>query len=694
MGFLRTLTTLTLTLALLSQTSLFVQSSQTPGQSIQSILLVEEGALLPKVSNNANVQVAPGIELQRRDVRSLSQLLQGFIGWPASEATIQTLSRAMATWGERNRIYFTLMAPSQLSSRIKLRLAPRPDGPSYLSYYGGPGFQPAQPTWNSPERYSSYPRYGSSWIPGRPGNLGVDLQPPHTRGARGNAVYYPTNAPIEMGSSYSSSTYPAPTASTHYTPYYVPATTSSQYPRRAMPVDVSPAQMQTIELYPHTIPIPPSTEERLRNLEAERNELKNKIDDLSKQVEAAKEIEETAKKLSVERDKLKTSLDAVTQELVTTRKEADRLQQVEKDRDDLKKKLDTLSQQMANAQKIQDRLKQLEADREQLKAMLDILSEELITAHATQERIRRVESQRSHINTLLQSLGKEPVDDLDSGNQDVRAQRAEFERQLEMVPESSRELARRIQKLEGDKADLKAELDAMTAEVIDSRLTEEKLQEIQAERNQLQALLNEVSRDLLDAEKARRYIANLEMEKDKLLQQVSQLQKEADGLKTYHADALKYQSDYHYENLVRQNDGKAGVTIDTVPENTPAEQEGQIVTPEPEPLTEGEFNSSPIVRQVTVVGDSITTARVRELRGPEGTVAIDVPEITSIPARRKITQAAQRLIGKPFSVNLARQMGIEIGETLSEFDMPEYEVILPRQDMAEGALDIVIRKKE
>lgn len=102
---------------------------------LTNITLVEEGETYPAVaSRDGAVQIKPGKLLKERNMQSLARLLGNYIGWPADGSTVEAIGRTLASWGKGNSLYFNLLAPISIPPNLTLTLYPKGSGPSFLTY--------------------------------------------------------------------------------------------------------------------------------------------------------------------------------------------------------------------------------------------------------------------------------------------------------------------------------------------------------------------------------------------------------------------------------------------------------------------------------------------------------------------------------------------------------------------------------
>ncbi|MFH1066539.1 MAG: hypothetical protein V1746_01355 [bacterium] len=102
---------------------------------LASITLVEEGETYPAVaSHDGTVQIKPGKLLKERNMQSLARLLGNYIGWPADGSTVEAIGRTLASWGKGNSLYFNLLSPISIPPNLTITLYPKGSGPSFLTY--------------------------------------------------------------------------------------------------------------------------------------------------------------------------------------------------------------------------------------------------------------------------------------------------------------------------------------------------------------------------------------------------------------------------------------------------------------------------------------------------------------------------------------------------------------------------------
>lgn len=599
---------------------------------LEGILLVEEGVTFPVVSNrDGSIQVTPGKLLKDRNLQSLMQLLENYVGWPADGSSVEAIGRAVASWGRSNAVYFNLFSPISIPTQLTLTLYPKAEGPSFLTY--------VQPKVAMADVSGSYPIYSPSfWVDAQEGPM-IGREEVAWSDAR------------------------------------------SAYDERLEKLESEKNKMKNIAK---------KLAVRLKKTRAEKEKMQVLLSNLSKDVKDAQVSAEKIREFEAERSRLQAKLDNLSDQLGKAKKlglEVKRIQaekqMAEAEKNKLKDLVADLSQRLREARDSNEQAQRLEEEKNRLKLMVKNLSKSLKSAKnaeesakAAEDRADRLAMEKDKIEGMLRQLtgklkraqmSEARVAELEQEQEDLNETLNDLSRQLG----HSRTASGRIQKLEAEKIQLKNMLRSLSKELSQARQIRGKIQDVEAEKNKLQDTLEGLSRELANVQESQRRARGLRRERARMSAAVR-------GINGEIADMRRTSQEVRIDNERVDLPSLEGMEPDGGSMREDFDVEGSLSS----------SAQSSFIRKVVIASSGESMAA----RSSMENIVVKVGQMP-YETMRKVKAAAGDLLNQPFSMDAARRVGVEIGKLLREGGLQHYDVVLPRQSMKDGIVSIEIRQR-
>lgn len=700
---------------------------------LQSITLVEEGAVFPRVSSSAAVQIAPGRFMSPFNLQALNERLQRFIGWPTNPYTVEAIGQAIADWGQKYDFYFELQSPAQISSRLTLKLRPKTDPPSILNSVSvGVSSYEAASAWGGSPVYALETREGiilnraSSMGPRAGGGpvvlsaLSVQTYPQ----VWSKAQQLPYGMGIEVGGPQGG----APEngdqrlwGAVHGLENKVDQILSSLKPG-SQPVPTQPAMMPqgTRETPPMVATLNQDIsglqqlQERVEGLEQEREQMKDLLNSLSEKVKHTEELERQLAQVSQERDVLKRRVSDLEKQQVNVENGEVTIRELESQQNEFKNMLSSLEQELskarqgqtqvaelkkelAKAKQIQTYVGELESQQEQMKNLLDDLIKGTVS-------MRDLETQQAQLKETLAQLQQERTKTSEAGTQQQAKMQQLQDRLRSLEDEKSQLQAKtaqaqdRVRQLEGEREQMKSLLDGIDKEMATVQISQDQVASLERERNDLRAQV-----DVLKKQPKGSVITATENEKSLKIENAN-LKKTLEGvmeqmekLKMTQEQFRQLQANPNTQKLLSEmsaNNQDAEEALkkarDMVRDTQEALEKAKAETSDQKAilasLSKGEGTK---IKKLIVTSAQDPLKESRDTS--EGNAVVYIPEL-SIEGVEKIKEEIRKVIDRSFTIGSANRLGNMIGQTLEDEGIANYEVVIPKQNLSEGIVHMEVRK--
>ncbi|MFZ5806878.1 MAG: hypothetical protein ACOY3I_06710 [Verrucomicrobiota bacterium] len=697
---------------------------------LQGIILVEDGTTYPAVSNrDGTVQVTPGKLLKDRNLQTLMQLLENYVGWPADGSSVEAIGRAIASWGKGNAAYFNLFSPISIPTQLTLTLYPKAEGPSFLTY--------VQPRMATADVSGSFPVYSSSYW--------TDMAASD-------------DEPVwSMGGEYDERLDQLETEKEKL------KFTASKLAAKLRKGQEDKAKLKTLlNNLSQGVKDAQASTEKIRQFEEERSRLQSMLNELSQQLDEAKQLGVRVKQVEAEKQlveeektKWKSTAGKLSRKLKDTQTSDHQIKKLEEEKAlaekekrqaevekqmvktetaKLKNMVEKLSRKLKETRSSDEQIKKLEAEKNQLKEMAEDLSSSLKTARRAQERVNQLEAEKQKIEQMLlqltadiqgssvsrvqreqateekdrleNMLGRLAADLRQAQAKSEKSERWEAEKnqlrakldELSGKLQKARMAEERVAQLEEEQTQLNATLGDLSQQVQGSKMTEAKVQQLEKEKEQLKSMLRNLSKELSQAREIRGRIQEVETEKNQLQATLEGLSRELNG-----AQSAQKKNKELSDSRARLKAAVRGVSSEL--ENLKRQQTVQIGDDQVEmPSLESMASESPVredfdeeasskenislIRRVIVASSEMKNAA----RSSRDRVVVSIGQLPTETMRR-VRSAAGALLNQPFSMDAARRVGAEIGKLLRDSGLKHYDVILPQQSINDGVINIEIRRR-
>jgi|GEM_PF-6971627 len=694
--------------------ALFVSTSQVLGGygrplPIQTISVTEEGAIYPRANFSTTVQVAAGRTLSRMDINGLSAMLQQYVGWPADPTSVQSISMMISQWGERHGVFFDIVAPPTVGTRLSLKLFPKSTGPSLLTFQNlditdrpplpsvavsswtslAPSYAPPVLAYPPPGVVVGTPTLMAPSPMQQPVAAAPQQQPPSTMAQpaipqQPTVMATPAVAPQPSSAAVAQSPQPAPAPSQpqangwHYQlnqsqplpSSNQPSVKPDETPNHPVVVNTTPGGANLTDT-PFSM-VPTAGLDQLQSAYSRLVEKCHTLENLVAQLQS----ELSTRKFEQGRvDELEAQQRTLTQTIQSIQSELDRTQNaLIKSQDDFHLMQEDRNRMAALALNDERQNKQRN-DGENVYNTYNKLQQ-------TQARLQAVESERDQLMAQVQEL---QANNAGSGSlqqqlQQVQAERDQLQNVLVTMKSNSSYDAQRIQRLEQDKAHLQSALTAANLRLT-SRGEAPQLASVESKMNELANKEQDLNQRLQDTQSDQERIRQLESESNELHNMLDQLTQQPSPVNSTATAVAALANPVPPEiQTLQQTEAQASAV----------QQKAQQTLNEAKSESEAFAKSLGKGAVVPVRVIVIKTRFVPVASDAQGTI-VDIPKL-SAAGTEKIREAAQALIGKPFDLTSAANLGRMMGTVLKEEGLNDYDVVLPVQDLSSGMMTIEVKK--
>lgn len=691
-----------LVLAVFFFTGAKLQAQMTDIPRLQNIMIVEDGVTYPTVANqNGTVQITPGRLLKERNLQTLTQLLETYIGWPADASSVEAIGRAVASWGKGNAVYFNLLAPISIPPDLTLTLYPKAEGPSFLTY--------VQPKINYTEAgaYAPSPSYWVDMANSETAQINAG-RADRLEGER-NKIAAAQSRLIEEKCRLESENGRLAEEKSKLREIIIKLSNRLKEVKAQKEDDVT-------------------TAEYVKDAEEKNEKLQTVVSQLAQRLKQAESASSQVQHVKAEKEKLQSIVDGLGSKLQESKASKARIQKLEAEKDQLKAMLMNLAKMVKRSQVSREKVQKLEASKAQMRELVESLTRELKSARHSKEKLVKIENEKNRLQDILKKLSAELQKvKSERNNEELSVEKDELKAKLEILARKLRESQNsqvRVRQLEEEKIKLQQTLEQMSQELKESRTTRARVAQLEAEKRQLQDALRELSRELDEARGLQSRIQQVEVEKNKLHATLEGLSREFDDAQTTQNKIREIETDRNRldgelqaisgeldDARLRAQEDEIGQRVkvqdikkaqkerrfaesEKVKVQTMQEDEGDVEDlPELKPVMRKETEKlgarSRIIQKVVIAAQG-----QRDMGGEDEGEGIIV-RMAQLPeeAIEQIKRSAQILLNKPLSMEMVRQVGIEIGRSLKAYGLNHYDVVLPQQNIKNGTIGIEIRTK-